>query len=110
MADHALSEETGKRFVYPDMAGTPHRPREEARVEQVQDRVFDTSDVLVDRQPGVGCLPVGGSLRPRRGEAGEIPGRVHEGIHGVSFTLGLPAALRTIHELPGRMAIEGISG
>ena len=35
-----------------------HHLREEARVEQVQDRVLDAADVLVDRQPVVGDLAV----------------------------------------------------
>ncbi len=34
------------------MAGRLHGAGEEAAVEQVQDRVLDAADVLVDRQPG----------------------------------------------------------
>jgi hypothetical protein len=38
------------------MAGRLHRAGEEARIEQVQDRVLDAADILVDRQPGIGRL------------------------------------------------------
>ncbi len=36
-------------LVEPDVAGLAHAAGEEARVEQVQDRVLDAADVLVDR-------------------------------------------------------------
>jgi hypothetical protein len=56
--DHALREERveGLDRLLGQVAGAVHRPREEARVEQVQDRVLDAADILVD------VHPVGGGL------------------------------------------------
>ena len=47
---HALREHAGERLVHADMAGRLHRAGEEAAVEQMQDRVLDAADILVDRQ------------------------------------------------------------
>jgi hypothetical protein len=38
------------------MAGLTHGAGEEAGIEQVQDRVLDAADILIDRQPVVGGL------------------------------------------------------
>jgi hypothetical protein len=46
---HALGEHAGERLVHADMAGGLHRAGEEAAVEQMQDRVLDAADILVDR-------------------------------------------------------------
>ena len=56
---HALGEQAGERLVEAGVAGRLHGAGEEARVEQVQDRVLDAADVLVDRQPVVDRLAVG---------------------------------------------------
>ena len=64
------------------------RLREEARVHQMQDRVLDPADVLVDRQPVVDHAAV---ERPvvvvRVGVAQEVPGRVDERVHRVRLAL-----------------------
>ena len=56
--DHALREQRRERLAHValqfEMSGVAHRAREEARVEQVQDRVLDAADVLVDGQPVAG--------------------------------------------------------
>ncbi len=71
-------------------------PRVEAGVEQVQDGVLDTPDVLVDRHPAGGRLRIERAVRsPRIAEAQEVPRRVDEGVHGVGLAGGGPAALRT---------------
>ncbi len=46
---HALREHAGERFVHADMAGRLHGAGEEAAVQQMQDRVLDAADILVDR-------------------------------------------------------------
>ena len=51
--DHALGEEPGERLLHVEVAEVGQRLREEARVHQVQDRVLDAADVLVDRHPAV---------------------------------------------------------
>ena len=85
---------SGERgLVDAEVAGRHHRASEEARIEQVQDRVLDAADVLVDGQPAIGHGALGWRLRVRCGEAGEVPGRVDEGVHGVGFALGRLAAL-----------------
>ena len=74
---HALGEERVERLdrLLRQMPGPLHRPGEEARVEQVQDRVLDAADVLVDVHPVVGVGHVGRRRRVRRGEAREVPAR-----------------------------------
>ena len=59
---HALGEHAGERLVDADVAGRLHGAGEEARIEQMQDRVLDAADVLVDRQPAVD-RPCGRSAR-----------------------------------------------
>jgi uncharacterized protein YcfJ len=51
VADHALGEQAGEGLVQVQVAGRLHGAGEEARIEQVQDRVLDAADILVDRQP-----------------------------------------------------------
>ena len=53
MAHHALSEEGIKRLTraFGEMPGSGHSTAEESGVQQVQDRVFDTSDVLIHVHP-----------------------------------------------------------
>ena len=87
---HALREHAGERLVHADMAGRLHRAGEEAAVEQMQDRVLDAADILVDRHHPVGHVKRGRRvLVPGIGEARKVPGRIHEGVHGVGFALGL---------------------
>ena len=50
---HALREQAGERLVHADVAGLVHGAGEEARIEQMQDRVLDAADILIDRQPVV---------------------------------------------------------
>ena len=108
---HALREHAGERLVHADMTRRLHRAGEEAAVEQMQDRVLDAADILIDRHH-----PVGDGGRGRRvlvpgiGEARKIPGRIHERVHGVGFALGFAAALRAGDVLPGRMMVERVAG
>ncbi len=109
---HALREQRGERLTQvlaAGMAGFTHRPIEEARVEQMQDRVLDAADVLVDGHPVVER----GLVRRRLGigsrKAREIPGAVDEGVHRVGFARGGLGACRAGHVPPGRMPIERIA-
>ena len=95
---HALGEQSGERLFEPDVTGLFHGAGEEAAVEQMQDRVLDAADILIDRHPGVGDGRIGRcALDPRIGEAGEIPRRVRRSIHGVGLAPRRAAALRTMH-------------
>jgi hypothetical protein len=60
--DHALGEQAGERLVEVEQAAGRHGAGVEARVEQVQDRVLDAADVLVDGQPVVGRGPLEGAI------------------------------------------------
>ena len=71
--DHPLAEETGGRLIGPDHAGVAHQLVVEPEVHEVQNRVLDASDVLVDRQPVVGPL-VELAFGVRAAIAGVIPG------------------------------------
>ena len=53
---HALREQAGERLVDVEMAGLSHGAGEETRIEQMQNRVLDAADILIDRQPPVGAL------------------------------------------------------
>ena len=55
--------------------------------------MLDAADILVDRQPAIDDARLGRRLRVRRGEAGEIPGRVDEGVHRVGLAPRRAAAL-----------------
>src|SRR5205807_2022785 len=83
---HALREQAGERLVEAGVAGRLHGAGEEAAVQRLQGRVLDAADVLVDRQPAVDRLAVGGrGGNPRVREAREIPGRIDEGVHSVGL-------------------------
>ena len=89
--DHALGEEPREGLLDTDQVHVRERLHEAARVHQVQDRVLDAADVLVDRHPHVHGLAV-----PRRlvivrvAVAQEVPGRVDERVHRVGLAAGRP--------------------
>ena len=62
--DHALREEPREGLLEVQVAQVGERLREEARVQQVQDRVLDAADVLVDGHPARQHLA--GPTAPRR--------------------------------------------
>ena len=77
VADHALGEQAVERLVAAGHLHFAHRPRPEARIEQMQDRVLDAADILVDRHPVVVLLAIERRRRElRRGEAVEVPARI----------------------------------
>jgi hypothetical protein len=93
------------------MPGLLHGAGEEARIEQVQDRVLDAADILIDRQP---VLAAGGSVGASR-PCGAVKRAKYQdestkvSIVSVSRRAGL-AALRAGDVLPGRVAVERIAG
>ena len=91
--DHALRQQAFKRFVNIDQAFVAHQFGEETRVQEVQNRVFDTADVLVDRAPVFrGFSRYHAFCELGRHVAEEIPARFHEGVHGVGFAFCSAAA------------------
>ena len=70
MTDHALGEQTGKRLIRrlgQRIAALAQGAGEETGIEQVQNRVLDTADILIDRHPVFGCF-----LRDRLGLVARI--------------------------------------
>ncbi len=74
------------------MAGVAHGAGEEARIEEVQDRVLDAADILVDRQPLVGGPRARSADRPcgavKRAKYQDESTKVS--MVSVSRTAGLP--------------------
>ena len=85
VANHALREQARERLVDIGVAQSVQPAREEARVEQMQDRVLDAADILIDRQPVVRRLAVDRRFRCGVAEAREVPGRIDEGIQRVGL-------------------------
>ncbi|MNL29430.1 hypothetical protein D3C87_1511110 [compost metagenome] len=71
---HPLGEQALEGFVQGHMTGGLHGAGEEARIEQVQDGMLHTADILVDREPAIGHGGNGRRIGMGRREAGEIPG------------------------------------
>ena len=75
MRHHALREQRIKRLFRTlwQMSANMHRPRKEARIEQVQDRVLHTANILVHIHPILGIRRICRRLGAWRGEARKIP-------------------------------------
>ena len=102
---HALREEACKRLVERNEADVAEHAREEPRIQQVQNRVLDASDIEIDRHPVRGRLLAERQLAIFRiGEAEEVPRGVDERVHRVGLAPGGTAALRTfdVDELRNR--------
>ena len=111
MRDHALGEQgvEGLDRLGGQMAGGMHRAGEKARVKQVQNRMFDAADILIDIHPIGGFGSIGGGFGMGRGKAGEIPRTVHEGVHGVRLAPRRGTAGRTGAVAPGGMAVQRVA-
>ena len=112
MGHHALGEKRveGLDRRRRQMPGDVHRAGKEPAVEQVQDRVFDAADILIDIHPVLGLGHLGRRLGPGRGEAGEIPRTVHERVHRVGFAPGRFTAFRAGTVSPCRVPVERVAG
>src|SRR5439155_15551692 len=82
----------------------------EAGVEQVQDRMLDPADILVDGEPFLGLLAVERPVRRLACEADEVPARIDEGVERVGLALRRPAAAWAGHRLPALVAVERVAG
>ncbi len=85
-----------------DEPQVPHHLAPEPRVQQVQNGVCDSPDVLVDRKPVAYLRRIVRRLViVRVAVAVEIPRRIHERVHRVRLASRRPAAFRAsrIHEL-----------
>ena len=83
----------------------------EARVEQVQDRVLDAADILVDRQPVLAA-----SARSNGWSAGWLAKRMKYQLESTKVSsvsvsrVAAPPQLGQVDVLPGRVAVERIAG
>ncbi len=90
---HALGEQALEGFLGFDMAGLAHGTGEEAGIEQMQDRMLDAADILIDRQPAISRSLVGWFVFPRCGEAGVIPARDRRRYPWCRFRDGHPCRI-----------------
>ena len=99
--DHPLREQPRERLLDVEQPHVRQRLHEEARVHQVQDRVLDAADVLVDRHPAREHRRVPRRLVVARvAVAQEVPGRVDERVHRVRLALRVAAARRALDPHP----------
>ena len=106
---HALGEHALEGLAQAHMAGHLHRSGEEARIEQMQNRVLDAANILVHRQPAIGHSRNGGRVGVGGSETRKIPGTVDKCVHGVGFAPRGTATLRAIYVLPGGVMVERIA-
>ena len=91
--DHALGQQVGKRFVVFNKACVTQYLHEETGIQQMQDRMLDTADILIDRSPVINSFfAERGSGVFRVGIPQIIPGRTQEGIHSIGLAAGRLAA------------------
>ena len=93
---HALRQQVRERLAVIDHAEIAEHAREEARVDQVQNRVLDAAAVEIDRAPVRDLRRIERQLVVVRvGKAIEVPRRIDERVHRVGLAARRPAALRT---------------
>ena len=90
---HALREQARERLVEVHQADVAQHAREEARIQQVQNRVLHAAAVEIDRHPVRRLHRVERRFLVHRiAEAEEVPRRIDERVHRVGFTPRRPAA------------------
>ena len=109
VTDHALRKQPCDGLVHSSVSGLGHRAHVETRIEQMQDSVFNPSYVLVYRQPVISGIAVCRRISMGRGEAREVPRRIHKCIEGVRFSGAGLSAFRAIHRLPCLMTVQRIT-
>ncbi len=84
---HALREQPLERLVEVEQPHVAQHAGEEARVEQMQNRVLDSPAVKVHRHPVGGVNGIERQVGiPRIAKAQEVPGRVDKRVHRVGLT------------------------
>ncbi len=109
---HPLREQCieGLDRAFGQVATDMHRAGKEPRIEQVQDRVLDPADILVDIHPVGRVFGHRGRRGPGRGETREIPRRIDEGVHRVGFAFRGLATGWAGHVAPRGMTVERVAG
>ena len=109
MRHHALRKQAGKGLGDIDLADALERPRPEPRIQQVENGVLDTADILPHRQPAGDFRRVERRIHRLAGKAQEIPGGIDECVERVGLAPRRMAALRAIDMLPRRVALQRIA-
>ena len=109
MGYHALREQAAERLSDFQLADPRKGSRPEAGVEQVQDRMLDSADILLHRQPALDRFRIERTVIGLADKAQEVPGRVNKGVERIGLAPRCMAALRAIGVLPCRMAVERIA-
>ena len=91
---HAEHQKTGKGFIGVHHAGITQQLVIKACIQEVQDRMFDSTHVVIHRRPVVDPFIKHRLVRIWAGKTRVIPRRFHECIEGIRFASGLPAATR----------------
>ena len=112
MRHHALREQRVERLdrLGRQMTGLVHRAGKEAAVEQMQNRMLNAADILIDVHPVVGVFKVGRRGGVRRGKAHVIPRRIDKRIHRVGFAPRRRPAFRAGAVAPRRVAVKRVAG
>ena len=109
--DHALGEQRIKGFnrLGGQMAGFMHRTGEKPRIKQVQNRVFNPADILVNIHPIIGLGGVCWGFGMGRGKTRVIPRTIHKRVHRIGFAPRGRATRGAGTIAPCRVAIQRIS-
>src|SRR3546814_14724345 len=95
MSHHALGEKALERFLYVEPTDALQRPRPEACVKEVEDRMLDPAYILADREPAFRHGAVERPVVGLTGESNEIPARLAKRIARVGLPPGAAAATGT---------------
>ena len=111
VAHHPLGEQRRERLArrFRQVTGQMHGPGEEPRIEQMEDRVLDPADVLVDVHPVVDRFRHRWRVCVRCREANEIPAGIDKGVHRVRLALRHPPANRAWDVAPALVPFERIA-
>ena len=96
---HPLTEQLCCRLVAADEIQITHQFVPEAEIHQMQYRMLDTADIVIDRQPVIRPL-IQHALCVRCAVAGVIPARLHERIKGVGLPFCVLTAFRAARLAP----------
>ena len=107
---HALRKQRGERLFHVDHANMAERTRPKTGVEQMQNRVLNTANILVNRQPFFGRRSVKGLVMRLACEADEVPAGIDKRIERIGFAARLLMAFGAIDLAPGRVTIQRVTG
>ena len=93
--DHALTKQALEGLIDAVQAEVAHGFRPEPCIDEVHLGVLDASTIEIHVHPTRRHTSINGEVGVVGiGVAQEVPRGIHEGVHGVGFSLGWPLALR----------------